>query len=104
VVLAPFITWGVWGVLLSLEWFDDGRLASLLWLAGACATFAGASCIVSGAIAIPAAAVLRGIRRRRLGSRLAAIAPAARAELLCELERDRLGDTRKIAASLRREF
>src|SRR5438046_7527959 len=70
VVLASFITWGAWGLLLSLEWFDDGRVASLLWLAAACATLAGASCIASGAVAIPAAAVLRGVRRRRLGRRL----------------------------------
>jgi hypothetical protein len=100
VVLGAFIAFGLCGLLISLDWLGDSRIAAWLWLAGAVAVFAAGGCLAAGAAALPVAAVLRAVWARRLRHRLATLAPAECAEIVAPLKRDPRGDTRKIAAYL----
>jgi hypothetical protein len=100
VVVGGFIALGLVGLLLSLDWLGDGRIEARFWLAGAVAAFATGGCLVTGAAALPVAAVLRAVRARRLRRRLVTLAPATCAEIVAPLKREPLGDTRKIAAYL----
>jgi len=67
-------------------------------------TFGGVFCLLSGLVALPFGVARRALHRRRLGSRLAVLAPTECAHLLRSLEQERLDDTRKLAASLLRDF
>jgi hypothetical protein len=67
-------------------------------------TYAGAAALVSAEIALPAGAFSRWVRRRRIRGWLADLPPGQMADVLTSLRNDRLGDTRKLAAGLRRDF
>ena len=60
------------------------------------------SFLMGAALACPIAVLGRWVRRRRLHQRLTVLSPAQRADILLPLGDERLGDTRKIAASLAR--
>jgi hypothetical protein len=104
-VLGAFFAYSLYGLAMVSPWLGDGRAAARLFLAGAVAVVAITGCVAAGAVALPAAAALRCWRRGRIGRSLAAMASPDRAALLLrQLERDPLGDTRKIAASLARSI
>jgi hypothetical protein len=101
IALAPFIAVGI----LPSLWFLACFVASLqLMYLAVVVVYAAGSCVVAAAVALPSAALYRGVRRKRLGRRLAAVAPTECAGVLRQLARDSLGDTRKIVSSLARSL